>query len=216
MPNLTIGITWVPRGAEVMPMTSQTWTGADFIVYPDGHPLRYKVKADQQLLGNQVGCFKHYLRVLTDLVRNTDTPFIGIIPDDVNLAPDFARKCIEGASGAGVGYAAGYTPTGMSKITSKVKFGTGWVEIRGGWGKSYGGCYVYPRAVAERIIEHPYIRQHAETYKKNQQIDAAIPELMHRLGLKQLMHVPSLSDHIGTVSTIGHRHTGNEKGYKFG
>lgn len=211
--SLSIGVTYFPRSVETIDRTMPTWTGAEFIIYPDGCRFDYQTRHHVKLLGNRVGCFKHYYRVLADLVATTDTPFVGIIPDDVILATTFAAKCIDGATGSG--YAAGYTPHGMTRMSARIRIGRGWVTIRGGWGKSYGGCYVYPREVAQKILSHPYIIAHRDQYKPNKQIDAAIPELMHRLGLTQKMHVPSLADHIGHSSTLGHRATNDERGYLF-
>lgn len=211
--TLTIGVTYYPREVETISATMQTWSGADFIIYPDGCRFDFETRHPVRLLGNRAGCFRHYYRVLADLYATTDTEYIGVIPDDVVLSDDFAQKCMEGANGSG--YAAGYTPTGMSKISTLVRLGNGWIPVKGGWGKSYGGCYVYPREVVKRILSHPYIINHRDNYAPNKQIDAAIPELMHRLGLRQVMHVPSLSDHIGATSTIGHKTTIMEKGYLF-
>lgn len=213
--TITIAVTWFPRPTEVIGQAAQTWKGADFIIYPDcetdppitGHPIKH--------LGENVGCFRHYYRVLSDLLRNTSTDLIGIIPDDVILSDGWADKVRAAHMGHGVGYTASYTPTGMTRLSTKVRFGKGWQEVKGGWGRSYGGCYVFSRSVAQRLIYHPFILTHHATYGKNQQIDAAIPEAMHRMGLKQLMHVPSLADHIGLTSTIGHKHTVNERGLNF-
>jgi len=53
---------------------------------------------------------------------------------------------------------------------------------------------------------------HLENYEANQQIDLAIPESVFQMGLKQMFHVPSLMNHIGHSSTIGHKHTHDNVG----
>lgn len=206
---LTIGVTWVPRQSETLPMTAFTFDkNAHFIIYPDGHRLPFAMPDfEQKHLGNQAGCFRHWLRVLTDLVSETDSDFVGIIPDDVRFAGPIADKATEPLQSKRDGYAALYTPAGMAMRSPRLRLGSGWCEIKGGWGKSWGGCYVFRRDVAERVISHPYIISHSINYKRNQQIDAAVPEAMHRMGLRQWMHNPSLCEHVGLTSTIGHKHS---------
>ena len=210
--NLTIGVTWVPRPSETLPLTSFTFDrNAHFIIYPDGHRLPWDMSDfEQRLLGNQAGCFRHWHRVLTDLVNNTDSDFVGIIPDDVSFVNGIAEKAIEPLQTDRDGYTALYTPAGMSQRSARLRLGSGWCEIKGGWGKSWGGCYVFRRPIAERLIRHPRTIRHLNEYKRNQQIDAIVPEVMYQLGLRQWMHNPSLCEHVGLTSTIGHKHTSAE------
>lgn len=215
MDTCTIGVTWVPRPDEVIHTTAFTWSGAKFRIYPDGHHFPFQHEDEVVNLGAQVGCFRHYYRVLKDLFMNTSTPFVGIIPDDMRLMDGAVQSACDAASAKGIGYAAMYTPAGMAAMSHRLRLGTqGWYEIKGGWGKSWGGCYVFSRAVAERLIYHPFILSHHATYGKNQQIDHAIPEACHRMGLKQLMHKPSLCEHVGMTSTIGHVHSKREDALK--
>ena len=207
--SLTFAVTWCPRQTETLPLTAFTFDpDIRHIIYPDGHRLPWVMdEYEQRTLGNQAGCFRHWYRVLTDLVNNTDSDYVGIIPDDVIFKEPILSKAIEPLQTDRDGYAALYTPSGMVMRSARLRLGSGWCEIRGGWGKSWGGCYVFRRSVAERIIKHPRTIRHLNEYKRNQQIDAIVPEVMYQLGLRQWMHNPSLCNHVGMTSTIGHTHT---------
>lgn len=160
----------------------------------------------------QVGCFKHFARTLKALVKNSgEGDTIAVLPDDLTFHPHIdAQKAIETAlRSSNVGYCAIYTPRELGR-RNRWKH-NGWAVSKGGWDSSYGGGYFFRREVAQRVLNHPFFIDHKDNYEGNQQIDHCIPEVIHRLGLKQLFHVPSLTKHIGLTSTIGHVHTEAEE-----
>lgn len=161
----------------------------------------------------KLGCFGNYNRALTWMVENSEAEYIAVLGDDF----DWKRATFIMAEQAvkrlnKLGYAALYTPQGVG---IRWKLQGGWQEINLGWGNTWGGNYVFKKDVAKQIIDHPYYQKHLETYKKNEQVDHCIPEVIHQLGLNQYFHTPSFCDHIGKISTIGHQHTQNERGWKF-
>lgn len=160
----------------------------------------------------QIGCFKHFARSLQWLVDNSEeSDIIAVLPDDLTFHPHIdAQKAIETAlRSSNVGYCAVYTPRELGR-RNRWKH-NGWAVSKGGWDSSYGGGYFFRREVAQRVLSHPFFIDHRDNYEGNQQIDHCIPEVIHRLGLKQLFHVPSLTKHIGLTSTIGHVHTEAEE-----
>jgi len=199
----TIGITWYPRKGEVFQQMQHSIKFDNCIVYPDGVEFPHRTDFEVRNLGDHKGCFKHYHRVLTDLCE-TDSDIVGILPDDIifkdgwlELAHNQFKK------NPYIGYLALFTPRGMG---NGIKHSMGWNEIKGGWATSWGGGYLYERKTAKKILKHPFILDHLENYEANQQIDHAIPEAVHQMGLFQFIHNPSLLKHIGTHSTIGHTH----------
>lgn len=205
--KIAIGITHVPRKIETLSDSLASMPNdVDVTIYPDG---LHRINTDRNVkaLGQKVGCFKHYHRVLTDLC-NSDADVIGIMPDDVQYHSMIFKVAAPKATENGVGYVACFLPVGMVK-----RYGwnqQSWHECKGGWATSWGGGYLFRREVAKELIHHPFIIDHLNNYKKNQQIDHAIPEAIHQMGLQQWYHYPSLLRHTGMSSTIGHRHSADE------
>ena len=201
-----IGIRWFPRKVETFQQMQHSIGHKECIVYPDGVEFPHRTDFEVRMLGDNVGCFKHYYRTLEDLLK-TDAEIIGSFPDDIifkdgwlSLAHQQFRK------NPYIGYLACFTPRGILGIQRQITGRKGWQEIKCGWATSWGGGYLYRREVLEQILKHPYIIEHRDSYEKNQQIDHAIPEVIHRLGYLQFVHNPSLMKHIGKFSTIGHSH----------
>jgi hypothetical protein len=70
-----------------------------------------------------------------------------------------------------------------------------------------------PRAAAEELLRHPRFADHRGT----QQVDAVVSASMLDLGRPIYVHVPSLVDHVGDTSTIGHDDiAGALRGHRFG
>lgn len=199
-----IGIRWYPRKVETFQQMQHSIKFDNCIVYPDGVEFPHRTDFDVRNLGENVGCFKHYYRTLEDLYHNTDAEVIGSFPDDIIFKDGWLSAAhIQFRKNPYIGYLACFTPKGMSRSVTGRR---GWHEIKGGWATSWGGGYLYKREVVGMLLKHPFILNHRDNYKANQQIDHAIPEAIHQMGLVQMVHNPSLMKHIGKFSTIGHAH----------
>lgn len=203
---IKVGVMWFPRKKETFKEMERS-IGLPFTVYPDGHNFIHETKNEVKYLDGHAGCFRHYYRVLSDLC-NSDAEYVAVMSDDVLYAPKWHETAIS-AMIEGAGFVACYTPEGLRKRNG---WGKGIHEIKGGWASSWGGSYLMKREVAKKVLNHPYFINHRDNYDKNQQIDHALPNCINLMGLKQLFLVPSLIDHIGFTSTIGHTHTHREKG----
>jgi len=204
--SVNIGVMWYPRKQEAFEKMSQS-IGEPFTVYPDFDTFKFKTEQPVKFLGGNVGCFKHYYRVLTDLCKS-DSEYVAVFSDDVIYFNGWLERALQGFT-EGVGYVACYVPTELAK---RHEMAQGWNEIKGGWNDVYGGGFVYKRETALKLLQHPFILNHLANYEANQQIDLAIPQAMFEMGLKQMFHVPSLMNHIGHTSTIGHKHTYDNRG----
>jgi hypothetical protein len=205
--KLKIGLTWIPRKTEYINRSLQTIGDVDVTIYPDCLDKPDICCFDVVSLGYNIGCFKHYYRVLEHLTKS-DADVIGIVSDDVVYCKNWHVKALEHIND-GVGFVACYTPKGLA---DRHGWKTGVHELNLGWAKSWGGCYLFKREVAIELLKHPFILDHLNNYEKNQQIDHAIPEAMYQMELNQLYIVPSLTNHIGVESTIGHKHRDIDKG----
>lgn len=205
-----IGITWIPRKREYFPKSIKTVDHDNVIIYPDGYDFKFPTQYEIRNLGSNVGCFKHYYRVLTDLVNNTDADIIGIFADDILYKPGWIEKATGKLNDESIGYVAAYVPKGLARRNGWDN--KGWYELNGGWNNVYGGGFLFRKEVALKVLEHPFILNHLNNYEKNQQIDLAIPEAINQMGLRQLFPIPSFIDHIGLASTIGHEHRAHNVG----
>lgn len=198
-----IGIRWYPRKVETFHQSQHSIKHKNVIIYPDGVEFPHRTDYPVKMLGEHVGCFKHYYRVLEDLCK-TDSEIVGSFSDDVLYRNDWLSTAHQMfKKNPYIGYLACYTPKGIASGWENRK---GWNELKGGWATSWGGGYLMRKEVALKVLKHPYILNHRDNYKKNQQIDHAIPEAMHQMGYQQFANNPSLMKHIGKFSTIGHFH----------
>jgi hypothetical protein len=201
---IEIGVMWFPRKRETFTKMEAS-IGAPFTVYPDGKEFKHQTSAPVKYLGDHAGCFKHYYRVLEDLCKS-DAEYVAVLSDDILFKEDWVNVAISGLK-KDVSFVACYVP---NELKRRFKWGDGWHEVKGGWDKTYGGGYVFRRETALKMLEHPFMINHRDNYKANQQIDHCIPEVAHRMGLKQMFYLPSLIKHIGYTSTLGHSHTHRE------
>lgn len=72
---------------------------------------------------------------------------------------------------------------------------------------------VFPREAVKRILAHPHIITKAQDHKRRNTIDGAISEVIRNLKIIEYCHDPSLVNHIGDESTIGHHYKTN-RGYE--
>lgn len=210
--KIAVGITYVPRVSENVRLSINSLLEASkahdvsLTFYPDGCDMAADfIPAHPS--HTRLGCFKNFARALVDLCA-TDADVVAVLPDDLTYYPDCFDQINSQVMADGVGYCAAYTPR---LVGQRNRFNRGWNVINGGWRSSYGGAYFFPIAVAREVIAHPFFIDHLENYAANQQIDHCIPEVVHRIGYRQMFHSPSLVHHIGLTSTIGHKHTSNER-----
>lgn len=158
-----------------------------------------------------LGCFGNYHHALSWLVENKTGPYVAVLSDDFT----YKRNCFKQMPlpQRTMGYLALYTPTGMRSMIGRRRGEL--TVVNRGWGNAWGGLYVFEIDVARKILAHKFYQEHLENYEANQQIDHCIPEVCHRLNLNQYYPNPSLAQHIGNTSTIGHTHTQNERGLNF-
>ena len=192
---------WYPRENETIRITEHS-IGQKVTIYPDAKAYPYDTNNEIKVLGEHVGCFKHYYRVLEDLC-NSNAEYVSVMSDDIMFADNWQEIAVSKLS-EDVGFVACYVPNG---VKYRFKWTKGWYKLKGGWNTAYGGGYVFRRETALKMLKHPFMINHRDNYSKNQQIDHCVPEVAHRMGLKQMFYVPSLIKHIGYTSTIGHKHT---------
>lgn len=207
---ITIGIITAKRKHSTINRTisSLRSIGIDSKIYIFSEPHELNItdkNVDIKMNKETLGCFKNYNNALT-FMSEIDG-YIGVFSDDFIFSSQTLNRMRYSD-----GYYAFYTPKGMSLNND---LSEGWNEVNKGWEGSYGGNYVMHSSVAKKIINHDFYINHLNNYEKNQQIDHCIPEVCFQLGIQQYYHRPSLSNHVGYKSTIGHKHTSWEDGLDF-
>jgi len=198
--NITIGYITCPRaedylGKSVLSLENSDWDW-EYLIYEDKN--------------KELGAFKNYHRALTDLIEVANSDYILVSSDDIVFCHNWVWYAKQRMNENSV--VALYVPKGMTAIQN---IRQGWNLINEGWEKSYGGQYLMHKDTAKRIVEHPAWIDHYENYTANQQIDHILPEVCYQLEVDQWYSNPSLCNHIGYISELGHVHTGNEQGLNF-
>ena len=215
MLRYSLAITYYPRASETWRKSLDSLLAAtsgeavDIAFFPDGgHDIDYHFFPSFPTDGTRLGAMPNFNRALSWL-GTSDADVVAVLPDDLIYAKGFLSKIERCLKDNSVGYAAAYTPMLLGK---RNRFKAGWNEIAGGYYSSYGGAYFIPREIVPLVVGHEFYLSHLATNPKN--IDHCIPETFHRLGLRQMFHGPSLVDHIGYTSTLGHKHSPNERAFK--
>lgn len=211
---IEIGIITTPRINETLNKSIESLRQSFYdVINVYAEPGEYDIKdqgVNLKINKEKLGCFKNYHNALSDLVTR-GKPHVLVLSDDFVYARNLFKKI---PFNPRCGYYALFTPTGMihppCSLTER-----GWNKVNTGWKTSFGGLYLMKTEMAKRIMEHEFYQNHLNNYEKNQQIDHCIPEVCYQLGLDQWYPNPSLANHIGFSSTIGHIHSKETSGLNF-
>lgn len=166
----------------------------------------------------RLGAFRNYHRALLRAI-DSGADIVGVLPDDYLYAPNWHYVVSGKMQEAGIGYCNIYVPRGVG---DRYRFKRGWNKCNKGWAGTWGTGYLFPLEVAKQIVNHPFYLAHLNgelsgeglaNYEFNKRIDHCIPEVVNQLGFDQWYFAPSLTEHIGKTSTLGHKHTRAENGY---
>lgn len=158
------------------------------------------------------GCFHNWGHALTYLLTQTVAPWLLVVQDDAVWIPGAAEVLCAGAidrMNLRTGFLSPYV------TTQDVPPGAtnGWSECRSGWDLCGALAFCLPRDAAQDLLGHSRFIRHS----KDQQVDAVVAASMLDLGRPSYVHVPSLVDHVGTTSTLGHDSvTAKLRGHRFG
>ncbi len=148
---------------------------------------------------NQRGVIGNWLHCLRWLCEHTTSHYVGVVEDDVIFAPCARRVLAQGwESIAHFGYLSGYTPRRDAPL---MQGRTGWVELNRGrdtWGTL---CMVFMRDSAQRLIVHGGFDGEDPMRGPT---DYVVADFFLQAGIPCFYHNPSLSTHVGKVSTVGH------------
>lgn len=163
-----------------------------------------------QIDDGSFGAMGNYDMLLSGMIANSEKgDQLVVLQDDMVACPRL-HDILEGAAiGHGDRVHALFTP---AQNIPDHRDANGWVDINPGWG-GWGGCFMIPREIALRMVNDEFWRAHAARSRK--QADACTWEVMRLRGIPVAAHVPSLLDHIGMESTLGHEHSDETRGFRF-
>jgi Glycosyltransferase sugar-binding region containing DXD motif len=147
------------------------------------------------------GLWGNWLHAARSMGRRTDSPFVLICEDDIQLSACTAlalQHAIETCPADDWGYASLYTP--FFNVRNRT-ISLGWQPLDLGE-RSWGAlAYCFSRDSLERLLDSDVVRGHAGP----RDTDAVVSLAMRRLRRTCWIHVPSLCAHTGTgISSMGH------------
>jgi hypothetical protein len=219
--DLAIAMTTAPRPRPTLLTSLKSLRAAGFV--EDVHLLaepgtfdRVRRPHDARTIEHENsstrGCFRNWKRAVKRLLSRTSAPWLLVVQDDATWVPwaaDVLRAQLIARHDVRTGVLSPYV-TGKDVAPT---FDDGWNECRVGWTFWGALAFAMPRAAAEDLLRHPRFTQHRGT----QQVDAVVSASMLDLGRPIYVHVPSLVDHVGDTSTVGHDDiAGTLRGHRFG
>lgn len=158
-----------------------------------------------------LGCFENWRHTLTYLLEQTAAPWLLVVQDDAIWAPKSAntlRAATVTRNDLGTGFLSPYVNANDVPPGSV----DGWNECRSGWYLWGALALCIPRDAATALLQHPRFVKHPV----DQQVDAVVAASMLDLERPSYVHVPSLVDHVGATSTLGHDDVASKlRGYRF-
>lgn len=159
---------------------------------------------------DRLGCFRNWASGLRELA-DASPDWVVMLQDDVVWSRRGWETLMNGIimSDYGVGALSPYTSAGIAPVGRR-----GWVPPRQ---KSFWGALAlaFPRDAATAVLDHPIFVSH----DKPARLDVVVGKALADLARPLLVHMPSLCDHIGDISTLGrHKIPGiqyGRRGYNF-
>lgn len=176
---------------------------------PDS-PLISLEGVTQQFNKSRLGCFKNFSRALQESLYDG---WIFILQDDARYNRYIQKYLNEFMNLENeAAYLTPYLSTHDALLMDKLPQG---FHIHD---KGYEECYwgatislLIHSKQAKKLLSHPDWK----AYDKEQKVDCLLCHVMKDLNLDQYFYYPSLVDHFGHHSTLGHRSIPGHKGYKF-
>lgn len=217
VPSLAIAMTTALRRVPTLPHAIKSLRAAGFseilhLFTEPGAPLQ---DLDNQTIVHanpfQQGCFGNWRSAIQYLATTTADWFL-IVQDDAIWSPGSAkilRDAMQIRQDLREGFLSAFV---MDKDVPRGAI-DGWNEFRAGWNFWGALAICMKRDAADQLMQHSRFVYH----RARQQVDAVVAASMLDLNRPSFVHVPSLVDHIGTTSTIGHDAVVDRiRGYRFG
>lgn len=222
MRSLAIAVTTAPRRAPTLPraLSSLRQAGFDEPVHVCAEPGTWdhvpRPRDAQMILIDHavtLGCFDNWKFALTHLLTQDPASWLLIVQDDAIWAPGAAavlRAETIARQALRTGFLSPYVTD--SDVPSGSESARGWHACLSGWNLCGALALCLPRDAAGELLQHRRFDRH----RRREQVDAVVAASMLDLGRPSYVHVPSLVDHVGETSTLGHDDVSPKlRGYHF-
>lgn len=220
-PILTIAMTTAPRRAPTLTraLTSLREAGFGEIVHLFAEPGTFDQTPrpiDERTIVSEhvstLGCFGNWKHAITYLLAATSAQWLLVVQDDAIWAAgsaDALRAELATRKNQRIGFLSPY----VTESDVPVGAADGWIECRSGWNLCGAVALCLERGTARQLLWHRRFVEHRST----EHVDSVVAASMLDLGRPSYVHVPSLVDHVGYTSTIGHDDVAPKlRGYRFG
>jgi hypothetical protein len=151
-----------------------------------------------------LGCFPNWRRALSWLVDETTAGWLLVVQDDVVFRGDVEARLFDGMERRpGCGFLSPYTSPAMVGPGYKTQQFTGaeaWIRPQRHNNAFWGALALcLPRTAAAQLLYNPRFLAHRHSRK----VDVLAANCLWDMHLDLWVHLPSLAEHIGEVSTIG-------------
>lgn len=219
--DFAIAITTAPRRRPTLPRAlvslREAGFGEDVHVFAEPGTLAHLPLLDAERIrvhenSSKRGCFGNWRHALKRLLSRTDAQWLLVVQDDAIWSPG-AADVLRGETRSRQELRTGFLSPYVTSKDVPEESGDGWIECRSGWFLWGALALCMKRGAAEELLRHRRFRKH----RGSQQVDAVVAASMLDLGLPSFVHVPSLVDHIGETSTLGHDDiAAGLRGHRFG
>lgn len=163
---------------------------------PDVAPVRDVITHRNPTRLGVLGNWRH---CLAWLLEHAAAEYLLVCEDDVAYCPGARDAWARSLSRVGpVGFWSLYTPRRDRDLMGGSR---GWVAANRGrdaWGTQ---AMIFPRASAELVLRYPPLREEDQMRGPT---DAIVAQCFLEAGIPCYYHSPSLADHLGRVSSVGH------------
>lgn len=227
--SVAVGIITAPRQDRLLPMTIASLRTSGFtpavhvfaepntFLYSSRFPPWWRVHQSVSILGP----VRNWLHAALTMLRDPAEATHILLCEDDFICCDAAGKCLDFGLRTlptdDFGYCSLYTPH-FNAISGSLDR-AGWQEIRLGrytWGAV---ALCFSRESLYRLLFTPFPNTGKTFYElasgQTDRLDYLVSDACLHLGLKMYAHVPSLVDHTGDVSTLGHRDEMGKRAYGF-
>jgi len=205
MPNLAIGMTTAHRtqlyAFESLASLRRAGFSETLHIFAEPNAPDLSGHADVRVHQNttRLNCYGNWRHALEHLYEHVPADLYLIVQDDVIYRNDAAKQLTAAVSELDlrkVGFLSLYCSVAMASPDKRM----GWQDAKfynnAFWGALTLGI---PRESAGRLLENGRFRGHDHHRK----VDVLVGNCFRDMGLARKVHVPSLANHIGRISTLG-------------
>lgn len=210
---LAIGMTTAPRANPTLETTVTSLRFGQFSqtvhLFTEPATLPQDWRRDGVVIHQnqrRMGCYPNWLQMAKWLIEQTDAPYLLLLEDDGLFCRGAAPGLYYGLTHLeNIGCLSLYTPNHNYQLHTGVAEGWFALDASDRWGTV---AHCFPRSVLTQFLKQA-------DWSRPEGTDRYLDHFMNVHGLRWYTHAPSLVDHIGIDSTLGHISNDENAGVAF-